>query len=176
VTPDGVLLLTVLRAVGWLARFDLRSRPIPAGPAMETPGAQMLGPFGAEISLIAGLDPTAAFTSPIGLCGVVAGPAPLLPDGASLLRLDPPLLLLTAVKPAENGKGIVVRVLNPSSQVVEAVLSLGFPLPLHHEDWIVRPVRLNEDPAEFDVRRSGKQIRFEVPPRALRTIVLDRIE
>ena len=40
VTPDGVIAITLLRAVGWLARTDLRQRPQPAGPAVPTPGAQ----------------------------------------------------------------------------------------------------------------------------------------
>ena len=174
VTPDGALLLTLLRAVGWLARFDLRCRPIPAGPAMETPGAQVLGPFTAEISLIPELDPAAAFMCPSGLRGVLAGPSPWFPDGVSLLHLEPALLLLSAVKPAEDRKGIIVRVLNPSSQTVEAALSLGFPTRPHHGEWRARPVRLDEEPADFEVRQSGSQIRFEVPPKALRTILLDR--
>src|SRR5207249_3051785 len=43
VTPDGIIAVTLVRAVGWLARMDLRSRPRPAGPLMPAPGAQCLG-------------------------------------------------------------------------------------------------------------------------------------
>ncbi len=35
--------LTLLRAVGWLSRSDFPERPVHAGPAEETPGAQELG-------------------------------------------------------------------------------------------------------------------------------------
>src|SRR2546429_2659093 len=37
------LALTLLRAVGWLSRDDLTTRTGHAGPALETPGAQVLG-------------------------------------------------------------------------------------------------------------------------------------
>ncbi|MGH7789875.1 MAG: hypothetical protein ACRERC_23610, partial [Candidatus Binatia bacterium] len=59
VTPDGTIAITLLRAVGWLARYDLRSRPGPAGPPIETPGAQLLGAYTAHLALLAGDDPAA---------------------------------------------------------------------------------------------------------------------
>src|SRR5204863_408878 len=37
------LALALLRAVGWLSRDDLITRTGHAGPALETPGAQVLG-------------------------------------------------------------------------------------------------------------------------------------
>jgi hypothetical protein len=57
VTADGAIVVTLLRAVGWLARFGLRSRMQPAGPLMPVEGAQMLGPLEARLSLFAGVDP-----------------------------------------------------------------------------------------------------------------------
>ena len=42
------LALTLLRAVGWLSRGDLALRRVHAGPALETPGAQGLGPHRVE--------------------------------------------------------------------------------------------------------------------------------
>ena len=89
VTPDGRIAITLLRAVGWLARFDLRSRPIPAGPPMEVPGAQMLGALEARLSLLAGGDPGAARAAELGLRGVIGGAEPLLADGVALLALEP---------------------------------------------------------------------------------------
>ncbi|MGZ4608735.1 MAG: glycoside hydrolase family 38 N-terminal domain-containing protein [Actinomycetes bacterium] len=46
---DGELAITLLRAVGWLSRNVHPYRDEPAGPQMETPEAQVLGP--AEMSL-----------------------------------------------------------------------------------------------------------------------------
>jgi alpha-mannosidase len=45
VLRDGAAIaITLLRAVGWLSRGDLRERRGHAGPALETPSAQCLGP------------------------------------------------------------------------------------------------------------------------------------
>ena len=43
VTPGGDVLVTLVRSVGALARIELRTRPLPAGPEMMTPGAQTQG-------------------------------------------------------------------------------------------------------------------------------------
>lgn len=47
-TPGGpvarTLALTLLRGTGWLSRPPMAYRPLPAGPVVETPGAQVLGP------------------------------------------------------------------------------------------------------------------------------------
>ncbi|HXM56374.1 MAG TPA: hypothetical protein VOB72_13355, partial [Candidatus Dormibacteraeota bacterium] len=39
---DGIA-VTLLRCVGWLSRNGLRNRPIPAGPNVAAPAAQMIG-------------------------------------------------------------------------------------------------------------------------------------
>ncbi|HSR22990.1 MAG TPA: hypothetical protein VLW53_05540, partial [Candidatus Eisenbacteria bacterium] len=39
---DGIA-VTLLRCVGWLSRDGLRNRPVPAGPQLATPAAQMRG-------------------------------------------------------------------------------------------------------------------------------------
>jgi mannosylglycerate hydrolase len=46
------LAVTLMRAVGWLSRDDLRTRGGGAGPALATPEAQCPGPFAAELWLI----------------------------------------------------------------------------------------------------------------------------
>ncbi|HET9062437.1 MAG TPA: hypothetical protein VFO62_04030, partial [Candidatus Binatia bacterium] len=69
VTADGTIAITLLRSVGWLSRFDLPSRPIPAGPEMPTPGAQLHGRHEARISLLGGIDPAAARAATLELRG-----------------------------------------------------------------------------------------------------------
>ena len=44
--------LTLLRAVGWLSRNDLKLRPQSAGPNIATPGAQCIGTYSASMSLL----------------------------------------------------------------------------------------------------------------------------
>ena len=49
--PDGAVLVTLVRAVGALSRLDLAERPGHAGWPADTPMAQSIGPFGAELAL-----------------------------------------------------------------------------------------------------------------------------
>jgi mannosylglycerate hydrolase len=166
VDGEGTIAVTLLRAVGWLARYDLGSRPIPAGPPLPTPGAQVIGVVEARFSLLAGVDAAAARDAELGLRGVFGGAAPLLQAGASLVELHGDGLLLSALKPAEDGSGIVVRVLNPSDAPRDAVLSVGFAFAG------ASVVRLDEEPAEQDVAVEGRTIRFDVAPHALRSVLI----
>jgi hypothetical protein len=166
VTSDGTIAITLLRAVGWLARHDLRSRPQPAGPAMEVARAQMPGLLEAKLSLFAGCDAATARDAELGLRGVFGGPAPLLADDATLLALAPSGLVLSALKPAEDGDGIVVRVLNPSDAHMQARLQVAVPFRS------ATAVRLDEEPAEWAAERDGAVLRFDVPPHALRSVLL----
>jgi hypothetical protein len=166
VTPEGCIAITVLRAVGWLSRYDLRSRPIPAGPPMEVRGAQMLGALEARLSLLAGGDPAAARAAELGLRGVIGGAVPLLADGAALLALDGGPLVLSAVKPAEDGDGFVVRVLNPTDAAATARLRVGLLIGTAYA------VRLDEQRVEQPVEIAGDVVQFDVPARALRSVLL----
>jgi hypothetical protein len=165
VTEDGTIAITLVRAVGWIARYDLRTRPIPAGPAMEIPGAQGPTTLDVDLALLAGVGPAAAWDAELGLRGTIAGRAPALVDGRSLLALEPASLVLSALKPADDGAGIVVRVLNPTDAPAVARLRAGFPLVA------ARAVRLDETPiAEVPVEHAT--IAFDVPPWALRSVRL----
>ncbi|HSQ00929.1 MAG TPA: glycosyl hydrolase-related protein, partial [Candidatus Dormibacteraeota bacterium] len=140
IAADGAIVITLLRAVGWLARFGLRSRMQPAGPVMPVDGAQLLGPLEARLSLFAGVDPVAARDAELGLRGIIAGDHPLLGPETSLLSLVRNGVVLSAVKPAEDGDGIVVRVLNPTDDPLDAQLTIGVPIVS------VESVRLDETP------------------------------
>ena len=166
VTPNGMVALTLLRAVGWLARFDLRSRPIPAGPPMTADGAQLLGRIEARLSLLASDDSAAADDATLGLRGVIAGAAPLLDAQRAMIAIEPRELLLSALKPAEDGEGLIVRLLNPTDTTLTATLRVGFPLSA------VRAVRLDEEPTDFATTCDGDIVRFDVPAHALRSVRL----
>jgi alpha-mannosidase len=164
--PDGTIVVTLLRAVGWIARYDLRTRPIPAGPAMPIPGAQCGGVLEARLALLPGVDPVAAWDTELGLDGVIAGARPLLDDGRSLLALEPKSLQLSTLKPAEDGRAIIVRILNPIDTEVTATLRLGFPIRA------AEPVRLDETPARHTVECEHDTVRVAVAPHALRSVRL----
>lgn len=120
--PDGstALAVTLLRAVGWLSRGDLRWRPVLAGPPLETPGAQVLGPQRAELCFRLGPEgePVRAleahrFAAPALLFAGGGRRGPLR-DGARLLELDDPRVVVSAVEPGEAGMARV-RLYNPTS-------------------------------------------------------------
>jgi mannosylglycerate hydrolase len=119
---DGVTIaLTLLRCVGFLARFDLTSRPSIAGPLVRTPGGQVLGRHAFDYALIpheGGWEqawPEAhRFAVPMRARRVEDGSGALPAEGA-LLVLDGPAFVVSALKRAEGGSGAVVRLYNMSS-------------------------------------------------------------
>jgi hypothetical protein len=164
ISPDGVIAITLVRAVGWLARWDLRTRPQPAGPGIPTPEAQCLGIIDAVVSLFSGLDPRAARDAEIGLRAVIAGANPRLAPERSLLRIRPDEVVLSALKPAESGQGFIIRVLNPTAATLSAELTFGC------EAKAAVPVRLDEAPIGDAVAPHNGAFRIDVPPHALRSL------
>jgi mannosylglycerate hydrolase len=150
--PEGVSLqVTLLRSVGWLSRNDLTSRPQGAGPALPTPGAQCLGGHRFELALMpfagewdeAGV-PAAAdrFTTP-PLIEATRGEA----TGTAALEL-PEGLLLSALKRAQAGDGLIVRLWNPGRRTVAGDL------------------RLSREPVEVKLVQLNESVRRMLAPRA----------
>jgi mannosylglycerate hydrolase len=163
VTPGGDVLVTLVRSIGMLAELELRTRPVPAGPAMAAPGAQELGTVHATITLAT--NPRDAAASEVGVWGVLGDADPTLTAGTSLLSIDAAHSELSACKPAEDGDGLIVRVLNPSDQPDDVALRFGIPLQSAHG------VRLDESfDDSSDWRRDGDVVSTKVPPHALRTV------
>jgi alpha-mannosidase len=163
VTPDGDVLVTLVRSVGKLARITLRTRPMPAAPEMPAPGAQVQELVTATITFAT--DPRDARAAEAGLWGVLGDDAPLLADGSSLLALDAKHCELSACKPAEDTDGdVVVRVLNPTDELDTARLRFGFDVAN------AAPVRLDETPVDQPIDLSGRTVTLAVPPHALRSV------
>jgi mannosylglycerate hydrolase len=168
VTPEGDIAITLVRAVGWLSRPDLHSRPGGAGPALATPGAQCLERFEARLSLFDGgpeLAATRARDAELGLRAAAAGPETLLPDGQALLQVNPPELLLSALKPAQRALGSVLRLLNPTDREIQARIDFGFELAG------AETVRLDESPASLPLSLEARRIGLSLPPHALRSVL-----
>jgi alpha-mannosidase/mannosylglycerate hydrolase len=169
VTPDGVIAVTLLRAVGWLARLDLVSRPIPAGPGLEAPGAQCPDGIHADLTLApahdGGGDGAAAWAGELGLRAVPAGAEPILSSDTPLVTLETAMLELVALKPAEDGDGMIVRVLNPTDAPI-ADTAIRFAVPIAD----VTSVRLDETPDGGAATLVEGTVRVDVRPHALRTL------
>ena len=127
------LAVTLLRAVGRLSQTDLALRPVPAGPPFPTPGAQGLGPHRCELALRyhpAGdprrtADAHAFAFPPRAFAGGGAPDAPLR-DGARLLELDDPAVVVSAVEPRPGG-GAWLRLYNATPQARRVCLRWNGP-------------------------------------------------
>jgi mannosylglycerate hydrolase len=138
-TPNGTIFLTVLRAVGWLARIDHPLRPHKIGPELPTPGAQCLGPhrfrlafrpysaqqgvghlYRAAEEFSVALQASAPWgQSPHGL------DAPLVSPG---LQITPDDVVVSALKTPEDRHGLLLRVFNSADRAVAAHVSPTFRL------------------------------------------------
>ncbi len=130
---DGTatLAVTLLRCVSWLSRDDLSMRRGHAGPGFETPGAQMIGRWTFEYSLIPhtggwreAFSEAHAFGRPLRALRTSRGNG-RLPRERSLLAVDAPELVVSTVKLAEDDDGVVVRVYNIAGEPIEAGIALG---------------------------------------------------
>ena len=165
VTANGVIAVTLLRTFGWLARFQLGTRPIPAGPALPTPDGQLPGGLSADLALRVAAPEAVLQADERGSHAVPAGDQPLLDPGVSLVTLVPDTLVLSTLKPGD-GDECLLRVLNPTDDPVAAAVALGVSVAR------VRSLRLDESPddADVEVEVDGSTLRFSVRPHALRTI------
>lgn len=124
--PPAVLALTLIRAVGWLSRDDLRFRQGHAGPPLETTGAQAFGWHRFQYSLVfhegdwetGGAWRRAEITVvPVQVAGLVPGSGD--PQrGPGSVTLEPASIQLTACVPTPGGFDI--RLVNASDRAERA--------------------------------------------------------
>ncbi len=170
------LAVTLLRAVGFLSRGDLRLRRGHAGPPFATPGAQVPGRHRAELSLrIHGADDadTAAHAHrfvypPLAIAGAGPDDAPLR-DGARLLELADPGVVVSAIEPRADGSAIV-RIYEATGQPRSVSLHWNAP-----GDWTWEAVDLAErhDPAAR-IEVSGARARIELRAFEIRNLRVRR--
>ncbi|MBI4732777.1 MAG: hypothetical protein HY781_11775, partial [Chloroflexi bacterium] len=124
---NAEIAVTLLRCVGWLSRDDFPNRKGHAGPFIETPGAQMIGEWAFDYSIIPGENDTSpyqqayAFEAPLRAVSTGVHPG-ALPAAGSFARVIPSEFLVSAVKRAEDGKGWLVRGYNLTAQEAQVTL------------------------------------------------------
>ncbi len=128
VLHDGnTIAITLLRAVGWLSRSDLRERRGGAGPEIETPSAQGPGEHAYRYTIaprsasLADADRRIReWLSPPWLSKGTGAPC-------SFLSIEDSPLRLSAVRSAADGE-IAVRLVNPGREPGSAVLRFARPV------------------------------------------------
>ena len=121
--------LTLLRCVGWLSRDDITTRKGHAGPmGIETPQAQMHGTHNFAYSIIPGdenwrplIHHAQAFNAPLRAVDSRIHPG-LLPSSCSMIRNSCQEFLITAIKLAEDGPGLIIRGFNSLPTSIDVVL------------------------------------------------------
>jgi alpha-mannosidase len=123
--------------VGWLSRGDLFTRRGHAGPPYETPEAQCIGRhrFEYAIYIYQGTLETARVwemadtfcAPPMGVCLTSLGKGDL-PQEACFLEIEPSELVLSAIKWAEDGTGLIVRLYNPIHRNLFGMVTSFWPL------------------------------------------------
>ncbi len=128
--------ITLLRCVEWLSRGDLATRRGHAGPMEYTPEAQCQGVNTFDYALVPHsgswqaqdalvLKQAQAFQIPLTTRAFVTNqhPGAQLP---SLLELKPAALIVSTIKRAEKGQGIVIRLYNPLREEIGGEIRPGF--------------------------------------------------
>ncbi|MFI5317608.1 MAG: glycoside hydrolase family 38 C-terminal domain-containing protein, partial [Myxococcota bacterium] len=171
------LAVTLLRAVGHLSRGDLKLRRGHAGPPFETPGAQVPGAHRAELSLrLHGADDADAAAHahrfvypPLVVAGGGPADAPLR-DGARLVELDDPGVVVSAIEPRADGS-TVVRLYESSGRARGVSLAWNAP-----GRWTWEAIDLAEHPdSAARIQVDGARARIELRACEIRNLRARRV-
>jgi mannosylglycerate hydrolase len=165
---DGTsaLALTLLRCVDAISRHDLEVRPGHVGPPYRTPGAQGLGEHTFEYALDLG----AAASDDLALLRASQDFRVALVTGPAGVRLPTPSIRLdgvafSALKPADDGDGIVLRVFAPAGRA-------GGTVGVMSPDICLERCRLDETPLDPDAVSPTANDAVPVAPGAIVTFRL----
>jgi alpha-mannosidase len=126
---DGAIFLTLFRAVGWMSRGDLSTRPGHAGFNVQTPEAQGIGRL--RFRYVVAVGDEAAREIAAGLIpprAVALGHAQPPSIERPFLAVEPPSVRLSICKRAHDGEGLVVRLCGPPDAAVTARVRLFRPI------------------------------------------------
>jgi len=168
--PGGtVVLLTMLRCVGWLSRSDLAMRRGGAGPELETPGAQELGEHRFEFAM-ASYRGSYVDSAIAERAAAYAFPPRMFYGAAcdeSLIRCDNPSVAFSTARPTKRAGVYRVRVYSVSPKPEKA--SFGFP-----DGVRARIVDLAGRPIRGRIANRGGELRVEMRPFEIVTFEVAR--
>lgn len=174
---EGALALTLLRCVGWLARYDLQTRSGDVGPHIFTPEAQCLGDHIFQYAIYPhqgdwSEDETQiqAFSHNLKLRAVQSfspGPLPSELSFASLTTVEPAhAFRMTALKRAEAGDGVIIRFFNTLDRAVQGEVQSWW-----GDSPRVFRANLNEE-EQAELPQVNGVIRLEAGPKEIVTLKL----
>lgn len=183
--PDGTAeyRLTLLRAVGWLSRDDFASRNFAnAGPTLATPDAQCPGghrwlyavlPYAGDLLAAGVKDQSECWRTPPVTHQGTADQA--RPAGLSLVEKSRPEVAVTAIKLAERGRALVLRLVNLGDGPVRETLALGLPA-VEAEKTGILETPLELDRAPVAVVDGGRKLHVPLEPGEIATVVVTLAE
>lgn len=176
VIADGqcTIAQTLLRCVGWLSRTDLETRPYDVGPVVSTPEAQCLGKqvFDYAVFPYRGSWKKAHIWQEAHLhnapmrTSIVNQHEGKLPREHSLVRVNSPSLIITAVKKAERSNALVARVLNTTPDAVDAELTVNMQFISAYT------ANLNEEPQD-ELSVSENKVTIPMPGFRVQTLLFN---
>lgn len=170
---NGTVMVTLLRAFGELSKEDLPERPGHAGWPTPTPDGQCLGPFAARLAVMPHDEQELASLGLVEREAARFHAAPFARIVRAVLErpgvvegpeLSGEGLVPSAMKPAEDGRGVVLRCYNATA---------GRVFGAWHVPWKVTAAtlcRLDETDIEALAVDPGGRIVIEAGPRGLVTV------
>jgi alpha-mannosidase len=174
VDGDGVLWITLVRAIGELSRNDIPERPGHAGWPVDTPKAQMLGPFEARLAIHLHKGRSSSTTDEIErvsddfltpLRGWTLRFASTASVQTAGVELEGRGLTASSIKISEDGGSIVLRSVNQTSEEQKG----RWVLPVVPTE--ARRARLDETPGDA-IPIDGNSISFVSPPHGVDTFAV----
>jgi len=165
------LYITLLRSVGKLSRGAIDTRGVPAGPPLDVPGAQCLGVQRAHYALYPTSTPEGLFKQADQFMGCIlteSGVAQKNSKGKqiphNLLRINDESIYTYAIKPAQDKKGMVARLMNISKE--EKIIRIES----EHNFTKITEVNSLENPISNEIS-IGQEIKFK--PYELKSLLLE---
>lgn len=173
-TPQGDILVTLLRAIGALSRGDLPVRPGHAAWPTAIPEAQCLGTTRVELA-VAPLAPgetipplwESVFTPVRGLWirdALGGGPSPQRTG----ITLDGTGLVFSTMKPGEDDpRDVVLRCYNPEDRPVAGAWRFAVPVGAAFQTQLDE-----QEPVPLVLEDGGRVVRFTAGPRDIVTVLV----
>ena len=168
----SIIMITLLRSVGWLSRDDLLTRKGHAGPAIPTPEAQCLGDYHFHYSIIpheGDLFESKCYQKAFQVCSPIISKSIAksegeLPLDLSFVKIEPEALVISAVKKAENEDALIVRFYNIANKKVKGKVTF------YKSPSKVEIANLKEDSVEELEIKNENSVNLYVPNKRIVTL------